>query len=52
MGELTKVEEAINSLKFLMFTEVLLENGLNFGKYPLEEISKMYNKHSNEIVLD
>lgn len=52
MEELTEVEQAIYDLKYKMFNEVLKEIGVDFGKYPQEEIVKMYQRHKDEIKKD
>jgi hypothetical protein len=35
-----------------VFNDVLRENGMDWGKYPLEEVYKMYHRHKYEIVKD
>ena len=36
-------------LKLAAFNDVLKDNGMDWGAYPLEEVVQMYFRHKNEI---
>lgn len=39
----------VNSIRFKIVSSTLRKFGMDWGKWPIEEISKMYSKYEKEI---
>lgn len=46
------IKEWFDMRRYRTFQRVLRENGMDWGKYDLEEMTKMYHRHQHEINRD
>lgn len=55
MGHIPKWKKVLNDLWFefrlKMMNSLLKQYGMNWGDYPLEEMTKLYHKYNDEIEL-
>jgi len=44
------LDSFLETRRLQVFNRVLKDNGMDWGKFPLEEITQMYHRHREEII--